>query len=216
VTKSAPDSPGPWIAPRWLLFVLGVFCLVLPAVVWANLLHTPSDWARMSKVPPATNESGIYVESLSGTIELQTGDLVIAVQGKPMLAWAEALWHPVSWISEWKLGETIPYSVIRKGQQLEVPVQLDKQPVQAILSRNWSVLLFTLVFQLLAIFIIIQKPDDPAAQSFFLWGMTTSHFYIWSSFLQIYYFVSGYGFWLYISAASLLWFRAGLRVCISR
>jgi hypothetical protein len=135
-----------------------------------------------------------------------------------MTVWADALWRPRSLRSNWKLGETVEYTVIRQGEQLEMPVLLDRQPVQAILSRNWSVLLFAVVFQLVAIFILSQKSREPAAQAFFLWGMTTSHFYVWSSYLQIYYFVSGYGFWIYTSVASLLWvssWAAGLHLALT-
>ena len=159
----------------------------------------------MSKLPDATNQDGIHIEVLSGNSPLQDGDLVISVQGVPMAAWAQALWRPSSWQFRWERGETIQYQVIRQGVRIDAPVLLDKQPVRAILAENWSVLLFAVVFQLVAIFVLLQKPRDPAAQALFITGMTTGHFYVWCSFLQIYDFVNGYGFWLYMIVASILW-----------
>jgi hypothetical protein len=97
-------------------------------------------------------------------------------------------------------------------------VQLGSQPTAAILSENWSVLLFALVFQMIAIFIIIKKPEEPAAQALFIWGMSTSHFYIWSSYIQVYDLVSGSGYWLYTLAASFLWvanWPAGLHLALT-
>jgi len=216
--RSDRQSSDPLIAPPWLMLAIGALCLVLPALVWYYQLNSPSDGARMAKLPQATSQDGIYIEVLSRNSPLQNGDLVIGVQGKPMAAWIETLSRPYSWSSPWMADETIPYTVIRQGRQVEIPVLLGKQPVRAILSRNWSVMLFTLVFQLIAIFILIQKPREPAAQALFLWGMTTSHFYVWSSYNQIYDFVSGYGFWLYISVASLLWissWAAGLHLALT-
>ncbi len=206
------------IAPFWLMLALGALCLVLPALVLYYQFNTPSDGARMSKLPNATSHVGIYVDVLSKSSPLQDGDLVTAVDGIPMIIWGEMLWHPGSWQSRWERGEVIPYKLIRQGQQIDIRVVLGKQPVRAIFLNNWSVLLFTVVFQLVAIFILFQKPREPAAQALFLWGMTTSHFYVWSSYLQIYDFVNGYGFWLYGAVASFLWLSnwpAGLQLALT-
>jgi hypothetical protein len=48
--------------------------------------------------------------------------------------------------------------------------------------------------------------------------MTASHFYTWSTYHQVYDFVNGYGFWLYVSVSSLLWVSswvAGLQLALS-
>ena len=172
----------------------------------------------MSKLPGAPSSEGIYIDVLSTNSPLRDGDLVIAVQGKPMSAWAKGLLRQGDWGSSWKLGDTVPYQVVRKGMHVDVLVPLTRQPIREILLRNWSVLLYTLVFQLIAIFILIQKPADPAAQALFVLGMTTSHLYVWSSFHQIYDFVTGYGFWLYVSVASFLWvssWAAGLHLALT-
>ena len=193
------------IAPTWLLLAIGILCLALPALVWGNIYSSPSDGARMSKLPEATTSQGIYIDVLAQHSLLQDGDLVVGVQGIPMAAWVEAMGQPHSWQRRWASGETITYQVVRQGSTNEVPVLLGSQPAAAILAENWSVLLFALVFQVIAIFIIIKKPKEPAAQALFIWGMTTSHFYLWSSFTQIYDFVSGSGYWMYTLAASFLW-----------
>ena len=216
--RSDRHSRDPLIAPPWLMLAIGALCLALAALVWVYQLHSPSDGARMSKLPLATTQDGIYIDVLVGNSSLQSGDLVTSVQGKSMVALAETIWQPSSWGSPWTVGESILYKVERQGKQIEIPVLLGKQPVNAILSRNWSVLLFTFIFQLIAIFILVQKPREPAAQALFLWGMTTSHFYVWSTYNQIYDFVSGYGFWLYMSVASILWvssWAAGLHLALT-
>ena len=218
MSKSIPPSPRGLIVPLWLMLVIGALCLVLPGLVWFYQLSSPSDGARLTKQPGASNPIGITVDVFSVESELRGGDVVVAVQGVPMAAWVEGLWRRDSWQSTWERGETIPYTVIRQGNQVEVPVLLGKQPVAAILLENWSVLLFTLVFQMIAVFVLLQKPREPAAQALFLWGMTTSHFYVWSTYLQIYDFVNGYGFWLYMIVASILWLStwpAGLQLTLT-
>ena len=193
------------LAPRWLIVGIGIACLFLPAMVWIYQITSPSDGARMTKGPQATSREGIFVDVLSEDSQLRAGDLITGVQGVPMDVWAEVPWNPSSWQSRGERGQTMVYRVVRQGLQIEVPVLLGEQPIRAILRDNWSVLLFTLVFQIVAIFILIQKPKEPAAQALFIWGMTTSHFYVWSTFLQIPDIVKGYGFWIYIIPASLLW-----------
>jgi hypothetical protein len=208
MNRSIRQPLEPLTAPFWLLMVLGALFLILPACVWYYQLSSPSDGARMSKQPETANPEGIYIEVLSADSPLQDGDLVTAVQGVSMPTWVEGLSHPGSWQLRWEAGEVIPYQVVREGHKIEAPVPLGKQPVQAILSENWSVLLFTVVFQLIAIFVLFQKPREPAAQALFIWGMATSHFYVWSSYLQIYDFVNGYGFWLFMIAGAILWLSA--------
>lgn len=218
MTEPARQTADPVIAPFKLVLAVGVFGLVLAALVWVYIIYSPSDGVRMSKLPEAASSEGIYIDVLSENSLLKNSDLVIAVQGKPLSSWAEGLWRPASWSSPWKFGETIPFLVVRQGRQVEVPVLLAQQPVREILSKNWSVLLFAFIFQLIALFILILKPREPAAQALFLWGMTISHFYVWSSYHQIYDFITGYGFWLYIGVASFLWvssWAAGLHLALT-
>ncbi len=206
------------IAPPRLLVLFGTLCLVLPLFLWIYILRSPSDGARMSKLPGATTSQGMKIDVLAQESLLQDDDLVISVQGVPMSIWADRIWYPESWQKRWAPGETIPYRVVRQGNTLDVPVLLGRQPVAAILAENWSVLLFTVVFQLVSIFVVLQKPKEPAAQALFLWGITTGHFYAWSSFHQVYDFVNGYGFWLYAITATFLWLStwpAGLHLALT-
>lgn len=193
------------LAPTWLLLIIGVISLLVPALFLAYHFHSPSDGARISKEPDAMTARGIEVHVLSEQSSLQEGDLVIAVQGIDVNEWAEALWAPAGERVRWAVGETIQYRVQRGDQTMDIPVVLGAQPVRAILSENWGLLLFALVFQLVGVFILIQKPREPAAQALFLWGILSGHFYIWSSYLQIYDLVNRVGFWFYWINASFLW-----------
>jgi len=124
MSKSIPPSPRGLIVPLWLMLVIGALCLVLPGLVWFYQLSSPSDGARLTKQPGASNPIGITVDVFSVESALRGGDVVVAVQGVPMAAWVEGLWRRDSWQSTWERGETIPYTVIRQGNQVEVPVLL--------------------------------------------------------------------------------------------
>ncbi len=202
-----PESPtnDAIIAPRWVLISIGFLCLLLPALVWIYILSTPSDGARISKDPgPATNQ-GYYIDDFSTGNGLEQGDLVTGVDQISMAVWIENLFKPQNWGTRWSLSQSVPYQVVRNGETIEVLVKLSSQPVSAILAQNWSLWVYTILFQAIVIFVIITKPKEPAAQALFIWGMTTSHFYTWSSFFQIYDFINGYGFWLFNLINSFLW-----------
>jgi len=193
------------LAPPWLLLIIGVISLLTPMLFLTYQLRSPSDGARISKRPDAITSRGIRVHVLSEQTSLQEGDLVIAVQGINMNTWTAMLWLPGDELARWNEGETVQYRVQRGDRVLDVPVVLGSQPVAAILAENWGVLLFALVFQLVGVFILFQRPREPAAQALFLWGILSGHFYVWSSYLQVYDLVNSFGFWFYWIAASFLW-----------
>jgi hypothetical protein len=99
----------------------------------------------------------------------------------------------------------VVYQVSRDGEILDIPIRLGRQPLAEILAAHWGVLLYAGVTQLLAIFVFLRRPKDPSAASAFIWGMTSSHFYVWSLYRQVPDILNGYGFFLYSLIASFLW-----------
>lgn len=169
-------------------------------------LMTPSDGTRLS--------SGRHIFTLSGAIispyypgssVLQEGDIVVDLNGKSMEAWGRDLFRLGVERPEINFGESLPYTVLRNDEPLQLNVVQGRVPVQSILATHWGALLFALISQVIAIFVLIRRPGEPGALALFIWAMSGSHTYAWSFFLQSGDMVNGLGFWLFRLCTPGLW-----------
>ncbi|HEY7348627.1 MAG TPA: histidine kinase [Ktedonobacterales bacterium] len=164
------------------------------------LLHllTPFDDARLAPGLPDWRPDGVVVTPLQESpAGLRPGDVVVAVDGKSLESWAQALLDPGRARPNWRIGQTVTYTVLRAGQQIQVPVTLESYPLGTILLNEWSTVLFALVFLLVAVFVFLRRPDDRAAQVQLLIGASITGATTWSLGLQVSDLVNGLGFWLY-------------------
>jgi hypothetical protein len=207
-------------APRnALTWLVGISCLLFTAAVYIYQAFTPSDGARISKGFDAWTIQGVVIHAYpeTGTL-LQEGDLLVGIDGVDMDAWARALFDPQTLSDAQAADGYFTYQILRENQQLDVPIRPVRQPLAAIFFENWGVILFAVVFQILATFVFLRRPGEPAAAALFLWGMTSCHFYVWSSYLQVLDLVNRYGFWLYTAAATFLWLAnwgAGMHLALT-
>jgi hypothetical protein len=199
-------------------WIFGGFCLLLVLVVFTYQSITPSDGARIDKGPEAWTSRGILLRSYSQINGLQDNDLLVAIEGEPVVSLVEGLFEPGVEPLEWTMGRTVLYQVSRNGEILDIPIRLGKQPLAEILATHWGVLLYAGVTQLLGTFVFLRRPKDPSAASAFIWGMTSSHFYVWSLYRQVPDILNGYGFLLYSVIASFLWisnWAAGVQLALT-
>jgi hypothetical protein len=199
-------------------WIFGGFCLLLVLVVFTYQSITPSDGARIDKGQEAWTSRGILLRSYSQINGLQDNDLLVAIEGEPVVSLVERLFEPGVEPLEWTMGRTVLYQVSRNGEILDIPIRLGRQPLAEILSAHWGVLLYAGVTQLLGTFVFLRRPKDPSAASAFIWGMTSSHFYVWSLYRQVPDILNGYGFLLYSVIASFLWisnWAAGVQLALT-
>lgn len=214
--KASPSPKSISAAGFWLL---GLLCLLLPLAVILHQLSTPSDGARISKQIGAWKPDGVLIHTYAVQDNaLQDGDRVVAIRGKPLEAWLAGLFSGQAAPPVNLNAQPVTYTVLRAGERLDLPVRAVPQPVWAIVRAHWGVFLFALVFQLVAIFVFSRRPSEAPAQALFVWGMTCSHFYIWSFYRQIPDLTSPFAFWLYTIVASSLWISnwgAGLHLTLT-
>ena len=189
----------------WLTWLFGGFCLFLAGIVLAYQLITPSDGARIEKNPQAWDSRGVWLLSYTQSNGLQDNDLLVAIDGEPVVRLVERLFQPGVEPLAWTIGQTVVYQVWRDGEILDIPIRLGRQPLAEILAAHWGVLLYAVITQLLGVFVFLRRPKDPSAASAFIWGMTSSHFYVWSLYRQVPDILNGYGFLLYSVIATFLW-----------
>lgn len=188
------------------LSIFAVVCLLLPASFIALHLTTPSDGARLSSGENIFTPLGAIVSPYSPSDSpIQEDDIVIAVDKVPMEKWAVDLFEIGVSRPERQFDQTLTYSVLRGDKTLDAEVTLGRLPLGSILSSHWGAILFAFVSQLLALFVILRRPADPASRALFIWAMSGSHTYAWSFFLQVSDIVGGIGFWLFRLSTPGLW-----------
>lgn len=188
----------------------------LPLVALAGLLvglplaflwmHVTMPFAN-GRLQPATSTmtaEGVVVTPLeAGPPGLQAGDVVTAVGGRSLEAWLRAPG------SQWQVGDTVTFSVIRDGASAEVDVTLGRYPLGAVLSREWGTVLFRTLTLLIAGYVFLRRPHVPAARLLFLTSAALFSAMTWSLGLQVGDFVNGIGVWLYqlgtITGFMLVW-----------
>lgn len=200
------------------LIILGAIFVLIPASFIALRLFTPSDGARISEGERLFTEKGAIVSPYDpGDPQWQAGDVVTAVAGVDMKTWAARLFVPGIQRPALEKGDRVEYKIERDGQIIEQTIELGPYPFRAVLVQYWGAMLFAFGSQVVAIFVLIKKPEDPAARVLFLWAMSASHTYAWSFFLQLSDFVGGTGFWLFNLATPGLWlvnWPAGLHLVL--
>jgi two-component system NarL family sensor kinase len=200
------------------VLLVGIGMLVLAGAFLCLHVTTPSDGARLEPGEQVWRPQGVLVTPLEDRPGgLQGGDLVLAVEGRSMESWAQALFDPGTSCPDWQFGESITYTVLRDGQRLDVAVTLERYPFGAILRKNWGTILFALVSQLIATFVFIRRRDDRAARVLFLWAAGVLSSTTWSLGLQVSDLISGIGFWLFIGTtfgAYMIFWIAGLHFAL--
>jgi two-component system NarL family sensor kinase len=199
-----------------LLVAIGMLVLA-GAFLWLHVT-TPSDGARLEPGEQVWRPQGVLVTPLEDRPGgLRRGDLVVAVDGRSMESWAQALFDPGTSRPSWQFGESITYTVLRDGQWLGVAVTLGRYPFGAILRKNWGTILFALVSQFIATFVFLRRRDDQAARVLFLWASGVLSSTTWSLGLQVSDLVNAIGFWLFIGTtfgAYMIFWIAGLHFAL--
>jgi signal transduction histidine kinase len=106
--------------------------------------------------------TGVNVEILPDVAtSLQPGDLVVAMDGRSTLAWADdgAALGPRSR----SVGDVVPFVVQRDGQPLRLPVTLVGYPTVPVLTAAWGTLGFVVAMIVVGGFVFWRRPLVPAA-----------------------------------------------------
>lgn len=206
----------PFVRLRGL--VLGGFFLALVAAFLYVQLSLPSDGSRLEPGQPVWRPNGVVVTPLeAGRNPLLPGDVVIAVEGRSLEAWAQAIFHLGFPQQARTTGRALAYTVLRDGRQIDLAIAPLPYPMVAILARNWSTLLFTFCTQFVMTLVFLLRPSDRSARTLFLWAFSLSHTYAWALGLQVADLVNGVGYWLYQLSASgawLIFWSAGLEFAL--
>jgi signal transduction histidine kinase len=197
--------------------ILALALVVLALAGSALWLHLsgPSDGARLPVGTRTWQRGGVLVTALATRPGgLRSGDLVVAVEGQRMAAWAHRLLAPGSPHPHWHVGQVVRYRVLRQGHPLDLAITLRRYPLADLLAQVWGRLCVALAALAVAAFVFAGRPRERTAQALFLGASAVMAAVVWLLGSQIGDLADGLGFWLSratISGAYALVWVAGLR-----
>jgi signal transduction histidine kinase len=189
--------------------------LAIAAVFWSLFLTfvglhlaAPSDGAR---IVGRSETGGLRVAPLTDS-GLQENDAVIAVGGRSVESLVRALTDFSQPGSQGAFGQTAIYTLLRDGEQRDVPITLEPYPLGAIWAKDWGAILVAIVIQLTMGFVFFKRPDEPIARAMFLASAALVSATTWSIGLTVADMVGKVGFWLYTVSSTgvfmLVWVGA--------
>lgn len=170
-TRPSANSETQFNREAWLMLFLTLALLLFTIASFAYLFTLPTDgW----EVNEGWNPPGLaYSKNLMGDPSpLQPGDFVTAVEGIPADSNVMSLSPNLK--GSWQAGATLEYTVIRDGQEIQVPVtlvhwQFEKWLVATLRDPvKLAGLLSGTVLLALAAFVFYRRPGDPAAGAFLI------------------------------------------------
>jgi len=189
----------------WLFPLIAVSFLLLGLSFVFARAQTPYDGARLEPGQQAWLPEGVLISPLTKSPGgLQNGDLITAVDGKPIQELAQGLVHFNFHNFTPGTRGTITYSIIRQGKRMEIDVSQTAYPFGALLSRNWGIYVVVFSLQLIMTYVLIRRPDEQAARALFVFSWSLWHFPAWTMGLQISDLLNGWGFWHYRVVTFLL------------
>jgi two-component system NarL family sensor kinase len=182
------------------LVVLFVGLVILSLFGWFVWLRvtSPFDGARLPPGVPAWRSGGLLIRPVDEHPGgLRPGDLVVALNGRNLESWAQSLFRPGSARAKWQIGQTITYTIVRAGRQIEVKVELGRYPLGAILAEAWGLLLFGLANLVVAVIIFVKSQLRSVARVYYLTAVSVLGSTTWAFGLQVNDLTNWGIFWLF-------------------
>jgi two-component system, NarL family, sensor kinase len=200
----------------WLL--AGFTLLAIAVLHMAVQLTTPSDGARVVPGSAGVTAEGLVVAPLRPGGPLHPGDVVVAVDGRPLTAWADDLFSLTALRPAPQHGDVARYEVRRGDERIALAVPLGPYPWSAAVAANAGTVVFALVTLLVGAFLYARRPDVAATRPLFLVATALVAATTWSFGLGVGDFRGAWGFWLYQLGALvgfMLFWLAGLHFAAS-
>ncbi|MBI5290307.1 MAG: hypothetical protein HY872_00330 [Chloroflexi bacterium] len=191
-------------APLVVLLVALVALSPAAAFLWRHVV-TPSDGARLAPGQSVWRSEGVAVSVLENRPGgLQSGDVVVAVEGRSIEAWVRLMLDPGAARPRWQEGQGVTYTVRRDGRLQTLSPPLGTYPWQTALARDWSTILFALAAEVVAGYVFLRRPGDAAARLLFLWASCILSATTWSLGLRVSDLVDGIGLLLFLLSSHVV------------
>ena len=116
-------------ASSWAVLGLAVLLVAIFGAFIVTHVAGPSDGARFKWGPSAFRPNGVEVAPLEeGPEGVREGDVVVAVEGRPLESWIGDTSAPWTARDRWEVGQTVTYTVERDAGAVDVTLTLAARP----------------------------------------------------------------------------------------
>jgi len=175
--------------PAWLLTLLagGAALVIAMSLVGLRLL-VPSEPAVIPTEAWPWHTDGVEVVPLTMQSPFQAGDVVVAMDGQPLEAWATAAfrlpWEPGG-MAKGGLGDLVRFDVRRGGEIVRLEVPLSAIPSERLAGAPIGLLTFAGASVLISLVLIARRPRVTSIRAIFVAvTMNTASIVAWDLGLQ--------------------------------
>jgi signal transduction histidine kinase len=145
--------------PGWLAVVLvgGAAFASIGAMVASRLL-IPAERAGISTGAWPWTAEGVVVEPLTPDSEFRPGDVVVAVDGRPLADWAGEALRPPWLLGGPRLGSSAEFDVLRGGVSIHLTAALAPFPTDRLGGAPLGLVVFGATALVLALALIVRRP----------------------------------------------------------
>ena len=200
-TIGSPPSGRRFTASSWTVLGLAILLVAPFGVFVLSHVTSPSDGARFLFGAATLRPNGVEVEPLEERPEgVRAGDVVVAIDGRPLESWITDLSSPWTVRGRWSVGQTVTYTVVRDGATVDINVTLGKYPLGEVLARSWGTVLVVFLFTLVSSFVFFKRPGEPAARVFLVLSAAAMSSAAWTLGMEPIDLTRGFEFWLFVVA----------------
>lgn len=145
----------------------GTALLVSALMVWTRLV-IPSERAVIPTEAWPWTAEGVGVEPLGSGGPFEAGDIVVAIDGRSIEAWATDVVNPGGAAPSRPLGEVVTFEILRQGSPLTVVAQREAFAIERIGGASLPLLLFGGGALVLAVVLLERRRQSPALRILFV------------------------------------------------
>jgi signal transduction histidine kinase len=152
--------------PGWVLTIgVGIAALAVAAIPLATRVAVPSEDAVIRTESWAWTSDGVRVEAGSPDSPFRAGDLVVAIDGRPLASWVEGAFTGGS---QPQLGDRATFQVVRSGAAQEIVAPLGPLPIERLDTGFAGAAAFGAIVLLLAAVLVARRPRSTALRLLFV------------------------------------------------
>ena len=154
--------------PGWILtLAVGSVALIVASLVVVTRLTGTSERASIPTESWMWSADGVEVEPTTPDSPFRNGDLVTALNGRPLEAWIADL-APIGPDADETGGSAVVFDIIRGGQPDRLEVDLVPVTVGPLRQSSLLAAAFALGVLLLAVVLLVRRPRSPALRLLFV------------------------------------------------
>lgn len=135
---------------------------------FANRLLSPSDGVAEDVEATTSLYAIVLTQPLDPSSPLQTGDTLVAIDGRSIASWEKLTVNPTVPHPQWRNGQQVVYTIERGAQTRQITVTLAPFHLTTFLAAAGPYLLTLLLAELIAIYVFVRRFTNAAARLVFL------------------------------------------------